>query len=101
MSQGELGPKTEIGEIGPGEMFDEGGMIYLEDLFPEFQTALKDGERYRREADLLRRAWEFAYRQMENCKGPDDFAYQAWADYKENIDALRPASVDEGNGGKI
>ncbi|MDE2099491.1 MAG: hypothetical protein KGL39_19725 [Patescibacteria group bacterium] len=30
----------EVGKLGPGEMFDEGGMIYLRDLSPEVQAIL-------------------------------------------------------------
>ena len=39
----ELGPDTEVGKLGPGEMFDEGGMIYLRDLDEKYQQALLKG----------------------------------------------------------
>jgi hypothetical protein len=34
------GPKDEVGKLGPGEMFNDGGMLYFEDLSPEVQDAL-------------------------------------------------------------
>jgi hypothetical protein len=33
--------EDEVGKLGPGEMFDEGGMIYFQDLSPEVQDALR------------------------------------------------------------
>lgn len=36
--------KTEVGKLGPGEMFNEGGMLYFEDLSPEIQALINNAE---------------------------------------------------------
>ena len=35
---------TEVGKLGPGEMFNEGGIICFGDLSPEIQTIINNAE---------------------------------------------------------
>lgn len=66
---GKWGPEDEVGQLGPGEMFNEGGMIYFSDLSPEVQAALTSAqERDTSAEEHLDECMKLFCRLVGNCK---------------------------------